>query len=359
MKEYICIFCNNKFESNRKSKYCSTLCQRASISHKYFLNNSEFVECKECGLRAKQLIQHIEKVHHITVEEYCKKYNCSRYDLTIESVHKQMSENILKACNEGRCGWQIGGKNPSQTIEVKNGRNSIFSKNYKGYDGLTIEEKIKKIKKVSSKAVEIMNSNHNNPLRIDYYISRGFSIDEAKYLLSKRQCTFSLQKCIEKYGKIEGIKKFNERQEKWQNSLKSKPIEEIERINASKMMNGKGYSKISQKLFKSIYDIIHTEYQQIYYATIKSENGFNEYQVHDIINKKNYFLDFYIKDNNKVIEFDGDYWHSEHRGNQERDRIRECELKKLGYINILHIKECDYIANPKKIIKECLDFIRK
>jgi len=28
-------------------------------------------------------------------------------------------------------------------------------------------------------------------------------------------------------------------------------------------------------------------------------------------NGSKFFLDFYIKDNNKVIEFDGDYWHGE------------------------------------------------
>lgn len=37
--------------------------------------------------------------------------------------------------------------------------------------------------------------------------------------------------------------------------------------------------------------------------------------VHDTKTGKNYFLDFYVKDNNVAIEFDGDYWHSEKRGN--------------------------------------------
>lgn len=51
----------------------------------------------------------------------------------------------------------------------------------------------------------------------------------------------------------------------------------------------------------------------IFYAT-KNDNNKNsnenfEYEVilEDGIHR--YFLDFYVKDNNKVIEFDGDYWH--------------------------------------------------
>ena len=102
----------------------------------------------------------------------------------------------------------------------------------------------------------------------------------------------------------------------------------------------------------------------IFYATKNNANSKNsnenfEYEVvlEDGIHR--YFLDFYIKDNNKVIEFDGDYWHGEKRGNQKRDREREEKLKKLGFINILHVKEYDYKTNPNKVLQECLEFIRK
>lgn len=92
----------------------------------------------------------------------------------------------------------------------------------------------------------------------------------------------------------------------------------------------------------------------IFYAT-KNDNNKNsnenfEYEVilEDGIHR--YFLDFYVKDNNKVIEFDGDYWHGEKRGNQERDKKREEKLKSLGFVNILHVKERDYTANPSAIV---------
>lgn len=65
-------------------------------------------------------------------------------------------------------------------------------------------------------------------------MTKGLTEDEARIALKERQTTFSPEKCIEKYGKIEGIKRWKERQIKWQNMLNSKPEEEIKRINMSK-----------------------------------------------------------------------------------------------------------------------------
>jgi hypothetical protein len=73
-----------------------------------------------------------------------------------------------------------------------------------------------------------------NNTSIEYYLKKGYSEDESKKLLSERQATFSLEKCINKHGKEEGTRIFNERQVKWQNTLNSKPQEEIDDINSRK-----------------------------------------------------------------------------------------------------------------------------
>lgn len=355
-----CANCGKEFETNTKRKrFCSVTCKYISWSKEDFPDGSDFVVCKECGVRARQLLQHIEKVHHMTVEDYCAKHNCTRYDLSCEVLHKQMSTNISKACHEGRCGWQKGKENPSHSEECRNGRRSPWSMNYKGYDGLSNTEKKQKISQFAKNVANSREANGNNSLTVEYYVNKGFSADEAKKKLKERQSTFSLEKCISQYGEDEGRKIFAERQEKWQSTLKSKPIEEIERINKAKMLNGKGYSKISQQLFNKIMLVIGNEYINVYYATNNPNLDFNEYMVHDNNTQCNFFLDFYVKDNNKVIEFDGDYWHGEKRGNQKRDREREEKLKALGYVNILHVKECDYKANPQKIVDKCVEFIRR
>ena len=114
-------------------------------------------------------------------------------------------------------------------------------------------------------------------------------------------------------------------------------------------------------LFNSIYEKIKNRYNNIYYATLdtgnRNTNNNHEYEVilEDGIHR--YFLDFYVEDNNKVIEFDGDYWHSEKRGNQKRDAEREANLRRLGYTDILRVRERDYNADPDAVVGRCVEFI--
>jgi len=75
---------------------------------------------------------------------------------------------------------------------------------------------------------------------IEYYLSKNYSLEEATSILSERQSTFSLEKCISRYGIEEGTTVFNNRQVLWQNTLKAKPQEEIDLINASKAVSLEG-----------------------------------------------------------------------------------------------------------------------
>ena len=55
---------------------------------------------------------------------------------------------------------------------------------------------------------------------MEYWIYRGYTPEQAEIEVKKRQSTFSLEKCITKYGEEQGQKVWRERQEKWQESLK-------------------------------------------------------------------------------------------------------------------------------------------
>ncbi len=68
---------------------------------------------------------------------------------------------------------------------------------------------------------------------INYYLDQGLTLDEAKMMLSERQSTFSLDKCISKYGDS-GEEIWRNRQIKWQNTLNSKPQDEIDAFNKLK-----------------------------------------------------------------------------------------------------------------------------
>lgn len=64
---------------------------------------------------------------------------------------------------------------------------------------------------------ELINSKRNNNKK--YWINLGFSEEESIKKVSERQSTFSLKKCIEKYGDIEGYKIWQDRQKRWRKSL--------------------------------------------------------------------------------------------------------------------------------------------
>lgn len=192
-----------------------------------------------------------------------------------------------------------------------------------------------------------------------YYINKGFSEEEAKIELSKRQSTFSKEKCIEKYGYDDGILRFTERQTKWSKSLSSGGKLKI------------GYSKTSQELFYKILENYCIEDKdKVFFAThnkefkiSKSDGGVWLYDFTDI-------------KNNKIIEYNGDLFHGNpkkfkgddhpHPFNREttakeiweKDEIKINKAKENGF-DILVIWDSEYRwGNKDKIINKCLKFLK-
>lgn len=69
---------------------------------------------------------------------------------------------------------------------------------------------------------------------IDYWLKQGLSPEDAQKALRDRQSTFSLDRCIKKYGDEEGRKRWESRQSKWQSSLNNKSSDEKIIINLKK-----------------------------------------------------------------------------------------------------------------------------
>lgn len=99
--------------------------------------------------------------------------------------------------------------------------------------------------------------------QIGYYLKQGYSEDESQELLSERQRTFSLDKCIDKYGIETGTEVFNQRQSKWQETLNNKSQEEKDEINKNKscVLIKESESKIDyyDRLNNSVNNIIYDE----------------------------------------------------------------------------------------------------
>ena len=190
-------------------------------------------------------------------------------------------------------------------------------------------------------------------------MNKGNSESEAKEKLKDRQTTFSLNICIKKYGKKEGINRFNERQNKWNKSLNDGGNLKI------------GYSKCSQDLFNSIIDSYNSEeLKDVMFATKGGEFK---------IQKGNggiWRYDFVDLNRKKIIEYNGDMFHGNPKKflskdfpnpfNKnitaqeiwDKDELKIKSAKKLGF-DVLVIWDSEYRwGNKQKVINRCLDFLR-
>lgn len=175
---------------------------------------NSYVECKHCKFRAGQLDKHLKKWHNQTSQQYLNEFP------NTSMVSNNAKERFT------------GSNNPAFGY---GGRYSKFSKNFIKYDGLSDEEvKIGQDNVANKSKMTKQENPQNSSTNIEYYLTRGFDESEGRKLLSERQSTFSLEKCIEKYGEIEGKLVWQTRQNKWQDTLGSKSIEDIEKNNRKK-----------------------------------------------------------------------------------------------------------------------------
>jgi hypothetical protein len=186
--------------------------------------------------------------------------------------------------------------------------------------------------------------------QIEYWLNKGFSEDEAKNKVSESQATFTLKKCIKKYGEVEGTKKFNTRQTKWKISLQ----ENFAKYGDSRSPSSKFASSIITELCKHL----------------KIEVPKKEKWIHDVEKDRAYSYDFTYK--KKIIEFNGDYWHCNplfyeseyfHKNKGlsakeiwEYDNIKITLPIKYDY-EVLVIWEKEYNDNPKQTIEKCIKYL--
>ena len=217
--ELICLECNQKIVGG---KHLSAHVQKEhdfesyneyKIKHGLIKTNSDLlkegaVSCKLCSTVAHDLTSHIIRIHKISCQEYKEKYG----DFRSTKFLNDISERVK---GENNPAYQHGGKY------------SPFSDKFIHADKI---DKAKLCQKVSKSNRE----NGNNDTTIKYWLNRGYSEQESKDKISERQSTFSLAKCIEKHGEELGRQVWLNRQEKWQESLQNKSIEEIQQINMKK-----------------------------------------------------------------------------------------------------------------------------
>lgn len=115
----------------------------------------------------------------------------------------------------------------SNRTEQQRKESSPFSKEFYISRGLTEYDR--------KKFNETVSKNRSYNTQLEHYLNKGYSQEEAYIKLKERQSTFSLEKCINKYGEEIGYIKYAERQQKW-----------LKHLYENFQSNGDGRSKQSQ-----------------------------------------------------------------------------------------------------------------
>lgn len=281
-------------------------------------------------------------IEYYLARGYSKEEAIKERDNRVKKMGNKVSEKLM------------GENNPMHSSKTtQEERNSISPRNiafYKRkYPELSHEEHIKLQQEFFEKNRKAIK-NAIKDTNIEYYLNQGMSKEEAEQALKERQATFTLEKCIKKYGEIEGLKRFSERQQKWLKSLRKN----FENYGD----NRSPQSKFASEIIKECCKILNIK------------KPYKEKYIYDNINHRAYAYDF--KYNDKLIEFQGDYWHcnpnlyDENFFNKVKKKTakeiwqfdkekKEC-AEKYGY-KILYIWEYEYNLNKDATIKKCIEFL--
>jgi hypothetical protein len=246
-----------------------------------------------------------------------------------------------------------------ETANIKIKENRPTNINYwlaKGYNEVEANHKLSMfqkeagdefIKKINEDPTKYNNIRQN---QIQYWLDRGFSDDEANKKIKEWQTTFTLEKCIKRYGEEKGTRVFNDRQEKWIKSLYAN----FKKYGDGRSPQSKWVNDIKAKLKEIGFDIPD-----------------KEKWIKDGKTNRSYSFDLTI--GKKMIEFNGDYWHmnpvkykeddfnktikllATEKWQYDAEKIKTAESN--GY-DVLIVWESEYNENPSTIIEKCIKHLK-
>lgn len=362
--ELVCQNCKSNYYSKiSKGKFCGEACRKEYHVKKDKEFGVDYVICQICKRATSNVTGvHLKKNHQEwTPEKYKKEYE--GFPTIPSKVLEKIRKGSIKAGNKMREDYHRnrlknlfkGEKNPmhkSNTTEEKRKSISPFSASFylKRNKNITIEE-AQILAKEKIKATSIISW-----VKKEYWIKKGYSEEEAKNIISKKQSTFSFEKCVEKHGEDKGKKIWEERQKKW----KSKVFNEETHIS-------RGTSKTGDEFIRNVLNILNV----LGFPTDNFLYGKNEKFI-GTSEGKIFKYDLTFKEGKKIIEFNGDYWHANptvynpdyfHKVKlKTAQEIWDFDLEKQktaelhGY-KFLTIWENDYRKSKTETIMNCVNFI--
>lgn len=325
-----------------------------------------YVTCQLCNKHFKRITPtHLKKDHGITIAEYQNLFGNGIGVIFSEELHSTMSfteESAIRKYGkiDGQKKWDeyCQKQRDSNGFEYKHNKFGWTKEQFDEYNSsraVTKENCIRRHGKI--RGIEIFN-NYVEKQRyagcsIDYFKEKYGDIDGLEKYKEVCELKRLTPECfIRKYGETDGIKLYvdyiNKQRQRMDNTTYTP------------------YSQISQELFDEVFKKINSD--ECYYFTYNDEYGILLTEI-----MKYCFLDFYVPECKRAIEFFGDFWHCNpikfpgdyyHKVAKktaediwEIDKTRIELLKREHGIETMVVWEHDYNAAKEETVKKCVEFI--
>lgn len=317
-------------------------------------DSNTYVECPECKEKLTRIVHWHIKKHGYTVEEFEKKYNITSRDRICNAVRNRLGFTKNKAIakygtKEGLKRWESYCKAQAvtNTFEYKQQKYGWTKDQFSEYNKSRASTKTNFIKRYgknegNKRWTEYCELQKYVGVKLEYFIKKyGKTLGHEKYNQMCFLKSNTKESFIYKYGESEGMLR-------WDEYLQNKY---------------NGYSKIANSCFSKITENLDDERKKsVYWAEHNTEYFFST-------SEYIYYVDFYDKSTNTVIEFFGDYWHCNPKiyppdffhptikktakEIQLKDKNRIEQLKRDFNINIYIIWENDYNTTQESVLKDC------
>jgi hypothetical protein len=278
---------------------------------------------KSCSTECKCKYQNNTKI-----EYWIRKTNGN-----VEEAEKQLYERQHTLTKE-----KMGEKEYEEYVKK---RSYLSSKEY--YVDTYGEEYWEDVKKRSGVTMENMISKY------------GKEQGTKKYKEWKKNVALTKENLIKKYGKVEGMERYNKKRLDWSETMMKK--RKKGEINNT-------VSSVSKQQIQLV-EMIKDNGIPLYYYNE------NELVISDTDN--GYYCLYDITYNNKIIEYNGDYWHcnpnifesneknpsTNMRAKEVWDKDkRKAELARREGYDIMYVWESEFLEDPKSIVDKCIDFLK-
>lgn len=297
------------------------------------------IQCKICGFSGKSLTSHICRKHGITCHEYVSKFGGPIQPMSDEQKLK------LSVINREKC------KNPdyrkSMSDIQKNGA-SIFTTAHWINKGFTFSDAKKKVSDIQSKNAKKVKSTVSW-MQKSFWMRKGMDEQSAEREISRRQSILS-----KRSPKFSGHKRSDESKRRISAALKLR----IDVVGKGKWATHFGEFSGRSLIEIEVYNFIKTNIEPRLKANVQIGS----------------FIVDMIRDD-KIIEFNGDFWHANPKNYKATDVLRgvggpdkiakdiwEAESKRLdtlsdmGY-DVLIVWESDWHNDRENTINKIKHFL--